>query len=439
MSLPIVAIVGEPNAGKSTLLNKIAGKPLAVTSKVEGTTRDRQYMDTSWNGVDFTLVDTAGITFGNMQELESAITHQIDIAVQEADLLLFVVDGRREIETLDRKALVKFRKTKKPVILAVNKLDSPKQLLEKVEGFHALGIKNIYGISSINGRGIGDLLDAVVDVLKKNPQQTEPKPEGIAVSIVGKPNVGKSSLLNRILNEERVIVSTIPGTTRTAIDTHIKIKDEAYTFIDTAGLKRKSYRQTLPDIYSGFQTFKALRRSDIAILVIEANEDITKQDQHLAQEVLDMGKGLIIAANKMDLYDGDEQKLRDYISFHLPFLWMSPMFFISAKDNTGIDEMLESIRPIYINRHKEVVREDLEHLLTKVLKQNPPKLLRDQKKPKVFGLKQLATNPPMFELLVNYPAAISMQFRNAVKNRIVRDMELWGTPISLKIRGKDKS
>ncbi|MCC7356304.1 MAG: ribosome biogenesis GTPase Der [Candidatus Doudnabacteria bacterium] len=439
MSLPIVAIVGEPNAGKSTLLNKIAGKPLAVTSKVEGTTRDRQYMDTSWNGVDFTLVDTAGITFGNMQELESAITHQIDIAVQEADVLLFVVDGRREIETLDRKALLKFRKTKKPVILAVNKLDSPKQLLEKVEGFHALGIKNIYGVSSINGRGIGDLLDAVVDVLKKNPRETEPKPEGIAVSIVGKPNVGKSSLLNRILNEERVIVSTIPGTTRTAIDTHIKIKGEPYTFIDTAGLKRKSYRQTLPDIYSGFQTFKALRRSDIAILVIEANEDITKQDQHLAQEVLDMGKGLIIAANKMDLYDGDEQKLRDYISFHLPFLWMSPMFFISAKDNTGIDDLLESIKPIYINRHKEVVREDLEHLLTKVLKQNPPKLLRDQKKPKVFGLKQLATNPPMFELLVNYPAAISMQFRNAVKNRIVRDMELWGTPISLKIRGKDKS
>ncbi len=439
MSLPIVAIVGEPNAGKSTLLNKIAGKPLAVTSKVEGTTRDRQYMDTAWNGVEFTLVDTAGITFGNMQELESAITHQIDIAVQEADVLLFVVDGRREIESLDRKALLKFRKTKKPVILAVNKLDSPKQLLEKVEGFHALGIKNIHGISSINGRGIGDLLDEVVKVLKKTPQTTEPKPEGIAISIVGKPNVGKSSLLNRILHEDRVIVSTIPGTTRTAIDTHIQIKGEPYTFIDTAGLKRKIHRQTLPDIYSGFQTFKALRRSDIAILVIEANEDITKQDQHLAQEVMDMGKGLIIAANKMDLYDGDEDKLRDYISFHLPFLWMSPMFFISAKDNTGIDEMLESIKQIYINRHKEVVREDLEHLLTKVLKNNPPKLLRDQKKPKVFGLKQLATNPPMFELLVNYPAAISMQFRNAVKNRIVRDMELWGTPISLKIRGKDKS
>lgn len=437
--LPIIAIVGEPNAGKSTLLNKIAGKPLAVTSKVAGTTRDRQYLDTSWNDLDFTLVDTAGITFGNTQELEAAIAKQIEIALEEADMLWFVVDGRVPIESMDRKAILKFRKQKKPIALIGNKLDSPKLIQAELEKLYSLGIKNVFGVSSINGRGIGDLLDFSAAELKAKKTPAPIKPVGIAVSIVGKPNVGKSSLLNKILDEERVIVSTIPGTTRTAIDTHIKLGGQDYTFIDTAGLKRKAYRQSQPEVFSGFQTFKAVRRSDIAILVIDANEEITKQDQHLAQEIVDMDKGIIIAANKTDLYEGEEQAIRDYVSYHLPFLWMSPLFFVSAKTGEGLKELLDSIKPIFINRNKEVVREDLENLLTKVLKQNPPKLLRDQKKPKVYGLKQLETNPPSFELLVNYPAAISMQFRNSVKNRITKDMDFWGTTIKLKIRGKDKS
>jgi GTPase len=438
-TLPIVAIIGEPNAGKSTLLNKIAGKPLAVTSKVAGTTRDRQYVDTSWNGVHFTMVDTAGITFGNQQELEAAITAQIETAIDQAELLLFVVDGRNPIETHDRKTLLKFRKTRKPVILAINKLDSPKQMQELADQFQALGIKSSFPVSSINGRGIGDMLDAVAEALKDTGKELPPPAVGIGVCIVGKPNVGKSSLLNKVLNEERVIVSSIPGTTRTAIDTHTVIDGDEYTFIDTAGLKRKAHRQNLPEIYSGFQTFKALRRSDIALLVIDATEEITKQDQHLAQEIIDMGKGLIIVANKIDQYKGTEEALRDYISHHFPFLWMSPMFLVSAKTGDGITEALAAIKPIYVNRRKEVTREELENVLTKVLKQNPPKLLRDQKKPKVFGLTQIQTNPPMFELLVNYPAAISMQFRNSVKNRVIKDLDFWGTPVELKIRGKDKS
>lgn len=437
--LPIVAIIGEPNAGKSTLLNKIAGKPLAVTSKVAGTTRDRQYVDTSWNGVHFTLVDTAGITFGNQQELEAAISEQIDIALNEADILLYIVDGRNPIEAIDRKALLKFRKIKKPVILGINKLDSPKQMTELSGQFQSLGIKPSFPISSINGRGIGDLLDVIAEKLKSAGHEEAPPITGIAVSILGKPNVGKSSLVNKILNEKRVIVSSIPGTTRTAIDTHTTIDGQDYTFIDTAGLKRKSHRQAQPDVYSGFQTFKALRRSDIAILVIDATEEITKQDQHLAQEIMDMNRGVIIVANKMDKYQGTEEALRDYISHHLPFLWMSPLFFISAKTGDGIEETLAAIKPIYVNRHKKIDDDTLYHLITYTLKKNPPKLLRDQKKPKVFGLKQLDVNPPIFELLVNYPAAISMQYRNSVKNKIIKDLDFWGTPVDLKIRGRDKS
>ncbi len=438
-TLPIVALIGEPNAGKSTLLNKIAGKHLAITSKVAGTTRDRQYADTSWNGVHFTLVDTAGITFGNSQELEAAITEQIEIALEEADALIYVIDGRIPVESMDRKALLKFRKIKKPIVVGINKLDSIKQIDELSGQFGKLGIKDSFPISSINGRGIGDMLDKVAEQLSGVKTEPIPEPLGIAVSIVGKPNVGKSSLLNQILDEKRVIVSAIPGTTRTAIDTHIVIEEQDYTFIDTAGLRRKAHRQSQPDVFSGFQTFKAIRRSDISILVVDATEEITKQDQHLAQEIFQMDKGVIIVANKMDEYQGTEEALRDYISHHLNFLWMSPLFFISAKTGDGIDKVIEAIKPIFDNRHKEVTQDQLNTVLAHTLKTNPPKLLRDQKKPKILGLKQLDVNPPVFELYVNYPAAISMQYRNSVKNKIIKDLEYWGTPVALKIRGKDKS
>jgi GTP-binding protein len=437
---PLVAIVGEPNVGKSTLLNKIAGRRFAVTSKVAGTTRDRQYIDTSWNGVDFTLVDTAGITFGNTGELETALNEQIDIAVVEADVIVFVVDGKEEVNQLDRKALLKFRKIKKPIVLVVNKLDSPKDLEAKSAPFQRLGIKPMFTISSISGRGIGDLLDHITDTLLKIYGKTEPlpKPLGIAISIVGKPNVGKSSILNRILGQKRAVVSSIPGTTRTAIDTHVKIGDTDYTFIDTAGLKRKEYNQKLPDIYSGFQTFRAIRRSDIVFFVIDATLPLAHQDQHIAGEIFDLDKGVVILANKMDAYDGDEDKLRDYISMHFPFLWFAPLFFVSAETGAGISEALAATQPIFANRHKQVDQEEISKLLAKTMKKNPPKWVRDQKKPKVFGLTQTETNPPLFELYVNHSAAISEQYRRYLQKTIIKQLDFYGTPVNLRIKSQDK-
>lgn len=412
----------------------------AVTSPVAGTTRDRQYVDTSWNGVAFTFIDTAGITYNNTGELESALNEQIDIAVDQADILLFVVDAKAGVQQIDRKTILKFRKSKKPVILAVNKVDSPKNREAVISPFQSLGIKSIFPVSALSGRGIGDMLDDVAETIKKlglDAEEVEQVP-GIAVSIVGKPNVGKSSILNRILKQERVIVSSIAGTTRTAIDTHTTIDGQDYTFIDTAGLKKKEHRQKLPDIYSGFQTFKAIRRSDICFLVIDATEEITKQDQHIAQEIFELDKGVIILANKYDLYKGDEQELRDYISHHFPFLWFCPLFFVSAKTGKGIDEAIAALKPIYENRRKEISQDDINRLLSSTLKQNPPKLLRDQKKPKVFGLNQVNTNPPIFELIVNYPATISQQYRKYVLKRIIKHLDFWGTPVQLKLRGKDK-
>ncbi len=428
-----VAIVGEPNVGKSTLLNKISGMRAAVTSTVAGTTRDRQYIDTAWNGIDFTMVDTAGITFGDKQELEDALIEQIEFAIDEADLILFVADSKIDAGTIDRKALIKFRKTKKPVVLAVNKVDSPVKFREFGSEFDKLGIKKIFPISATTGRGIGDMLDQITTDLKKLKIEKPPKHLGIPVAIVGKPNVGKSSLINHILGEKRVIVSDIPGTTRTSIDVSINIDGQDYTFIDTAGLKKKSYRQAQPDVYSVFQTFKSIRKSDVVLFVIEANETITKQDQVIAGEILELGKGVVILVNKLDKYEGEEKELQDYVSHHFPFLWFAPVFFVSAVTGENIVEALAAIKPIYEARGKTVSQEDLDRLLAYTMEKNPPRRMLDQKVPKVHGLTQTGTHAPMFDLLVNHPAAISTQYRRYLEKQIIQKLGFWGTPIKLNL------
>lgn len=435
--LPIIALVGAPNAGKSTLLNKIIGAELAVTSNIAGTTRDRQYANTSWNGATFTIIDTAGFSETVHDNLSSEINEQIDIATKEADVLVFVIDGKVPLEALPRQTLLKFRKIKKPIILAINKLDSAKFLEEKVAPFLKLGIKSVFPISSLTGRGIGDMLDILAEQAKKLKLEDLPEEYiGIAVSIIGKPNVGKSSIFNSIVKQKRVVVSPIAGTTRAAIDTKVQIGGQTYTFIDTAGLKKKIHRQVEPDIFSGFQTYKSIRKSDVCLFVIDATEEITKQDQAVAQEIFTLEKGCIVLANKMDIYNGSEEKLQEYISHHFPFLWMSPIFFVSGKTGQGIEEAIESVLPIYERRHKTIDQEQLDSLLKKAIKKNGPKLLRDQKVPKVYGLSQLATNPPVFELLVNHPAAISMQFRKFLQNSITKELDFFGTPIVLKLKKK---
>lgn len=457
-NLPLVAIVGQPNAGKSTLINKIIRKPLAVTSDVAGTTRDRQYVDTTWSGVDFTLVDTAGLDLHGTEGLEMSLLKQIDVALEEADVVVFVVDGKEPVSAVSKEAIKKFRGHKKPLILVVNKLDSARAHTEKLIEFQKLGIKPVFPVSSVSGVGMGDMLENITETLTKlNLHEIKKvKDTGIAISIVGKPNVGKSSIFNSILKEERVVVSPIAGTTRTAIDSRIKINGVDYTFIDTAGLKKKEHRQSEPDLFSGFQTFKAIRRSDVCFFVIDSTQEITKQDQRVAQEILAMDKGCIILANKCDLLEdksvlgkntksitknhGDQyQTVRDYISHHFPFLWMCPLFFVSAVSGQGLDEVLNSVEPIWQRRNKTIESSVLKDLLKKKMKENPPKLLRDQKPPKVLGLNQLETNPPLFELVVNHPAAISMQFRKFLENSITKELDFYGTPITLKIRGKDKA
>lgn len=434
--LPIVALVGPPNVGKSTLLNKIAGERLAVTSELKGTTRDRQYAETAFKGVDFMLADTAGLDLSAAGELEINVQKQIDVALKEADVIILVIDGKEPAGAIDQKALLKFRKIKKPKILAINKLDSPNKREADALEFARLGIKPMFPISSVTGAGIGDLLENVVELLPKDDAPEPKNHQSICVAIVGKPNVGKSSLFNKILNDERAVVSSIPGTTRTAIDDDVTIDGVPYTFIDTAGLKRKEHRQLKPDIFSGFQTFKSIRRSDVCFLVIDATENITSQDQRIAQEILQMQRGCVILANKTDLYRGEKKSLQDYLSHHFPFLWMCPVFFVSAITGEGLDDAIKAIKPIYEKRNKKIDNQIITEFLMKKLKQQPPKRLWDQKAPKVFSLHQTDVNPPTFELLVNFPAAISQHFRHFLENAIIRDLDFYGTPIKLHLKRK---
>jgi len=398
------------------------------------------------------LVDTAGLTLGSREELELSLQKQIEVALKEADLVILVVDGKQPKSSVNVNVLKKSRKTKKLLVLCVNKLDSPKTAEEKLIEFSALGIKPMFGISSVSGRGIGDMLDSITHTLSLSPSpihgdgaggevddDNKDDEKSIAVAIVGKPNVGKSSIFNSLVKEERVVVSPLPGTTRTAIDSDVLINDQRYTFIDTAGLKKKAYRQEQPDIFGGFQTFKSIRRSDVCFFVVDATEEVTKQDQRVASEIIQMEKGCIILANKVDLFKNDREKLQDYISAHFPFLWMCPVFFVSAVTGEGLDEALGAIKPIFDRRKKEIDNQTLSEFLSKKLRINGPKLLRDQKRPKVFSLHQRGINPPTFELLVNHPAAISQQFRKFVENGIIRDLDFYGTPIKLRLQGKDKT
>lgn len=418
----------------------------AVTSDIAGTTRDRQYATTAWNGTTFELVDTAGLEADATGELETSVHKQIEVATKEAQVIVMVVDGKLPSDSLDRQVLLKFRKSKQPVVLAINKLDSPKNLEALTASFLKLGLKAVFPVSSVTGRGIGDMLDHIVSVLPSSPVPSNlpPLTSSIAVAIVGKPNVGKSSIFNQILKDERVVVSNVPGTTRTAIDSDITLNGTDYTFIDTAGLKKKAARQAQPDVFSGYQTYKSIRRSDVCFFVVDATEKVTSQDQSIAQEIISQEKGCIVLVNKIDLYDAGQQKkktaaepsrekLQAYISHHFPFLWMCPVFFVSGKTGEGLINAIAAIQKIDESRKQIVNPEALKDLLARRKKQNPPKRLMDQKEPKVYSLAQVETNPPKFELLVNHTPAIQESFRKSVENAIIKELNFWGTPIKVRL------
>jgi len=434
----LVAIVGEPNVGKSTLMNKIVEARIALTSAVAGTTRDRFYAPATWNSVDFSLIDTAGIILEQRDELEKNVQKQVEIAIAEADLIIYVLDGKKPADSINRNIMLKLRKQKKDVLLVINKIDSPKKFVEMVAEYSFTGFKQIFPVSAVSGMGTGDLLDGITESLKKQGfGQIEKDPSTISVAIIGKPNVGKSSLFNKIIGEERVVVSAVPGTTRNVVDTDLTYKGHKIKFLDTAGLKRKEKNQPLPDIYAALQTIRAMRKADVCLFMIDASEGISQQDQRIAGEIVEASKGFVLVANKIDLLQGKKKdQLFGQLPDYFPFLWWAPAVPISAKDGEGVKEVLDYILKIEENRKKEIDAQVLKDFFYAKQKIRQPQRLRDERVPKVYSLQQTGTNPPVFLMMVNEPSAISMQFRKFIQNAIMKELGFWGTPIVLKLQAK---
>ncbi|HYE22276.1 MAG TPA: ribosome biogenesis GTPase Der [Verrucomicrobiae bacterium] len=435
MKIPLVALVGLPNAGKSTLFNKILEIRKALTHPVAGTTRDRHYGLTTWNGLGFYLIDTAGISNKTNSPLEKNIQKQTAIAQDEADLILLIVDGKTNISNEDLVVANKLQKTKKPVLLAVNKIDSRSTKTETAASqFRTLGLGAPILISATSGAGVGDLLDAIVDELKKI--YTEPAPEEsdrLKLAFIGKPNVGKSSLINALLKQDRLLVDSKAGTTRSTVDIPFEYGDKKYLLLDTAGVKKKWKQDVDIEAAAAMQSLRTIPQVDVALFVIDASTDMTFQDQAIAQEILEQNKTIVLVINKVDLLSEEEKNsLLDRLPDYLPQLWWAPVVFTSSKVGHGLVKMLELAQSAFAAGNRQIDNDLLDQFLDDVLRKHTPEKMQDERDPKIYNLKQIATNPPVFKLTVNLPSAIAPGWKKFFEKQFRLKFGFEGTPVVFK-------
>lgn len=435
MSKPILAIVGRPNVGKSTLFNALAGEKISIVKDYPGVTRDRIYADITWLNHSFSLIDTGGIEMDSKDKMLIHMREQANIAIDTADLILFLVDVRQGLLDADYKVADMLRKSGKPVVLVVNKVDDFQKYMPDVYEFYNLGMGEPYPVSASSRRGIGDMLDAVVSNLDVSNFQEEEE-ECPKVAIVGKPNAGKSSLINKLLGEERVIVSDIAGTTRDAIDTKLLYQDTEYIFIDTAGLRRKSKVKEDIERYSIIRTVAAIERSDVVILMIDATEGVTEQDAKIAGIAHDRGRGLIIAVNKWDAVEKDNSTVKEFtkrIRDILSFVPYAEIIFISALTGQRTKKIFDLLE-IVIQNHSLRIQTGVlnEILMEAVAMQQPPS--DKGKRLKLFYMTQVSTRPPTFVLFVNKKELMHFSYQRYIENRIRDTFGFAGTPIRILIR-----
>lgn len=436
---PLVAVVGRPNVGKSTFFNKVCGRRISIVDDIAGVTRDRIYGDAEWCGHYFTLVDTGGLDFEEQGEMQKNIFAQAQIAIDLAEVILLFVDGKDGLTNSDRQVADFLRKSKKPVILVVNKLDNFE--IENTYDFYELGIKRLFPISAEQSKGLGELLDEIVSLLKTNPELTK-EPEGvIKIAIVGKPNAGKSSLTNRLLGEERLVVSSIAGTTRDAIDTPFKYNGRNYTLIDTAGLRKKN---TIEDKsierYSVLRTIEAIKRADIVLIVIDVSNGITEQDIKVAGFVHEQDKPSIIVLNKWDLIEKDDKTINIYtnkLKEDLKFMDYFMPLYISALTGQRTSKIMPLVEKVYENASKRiktgVLNEVIQNAVT--VKQPPTK---NGKRLKLFYATQASTNPPNFVLFVNDAEAMHFSYLRYLENAIRNAVDFDGTPIKITLKNRSE-
>lgn len=430
MSKPVVAIVGRPNVGKSTLFNVLAGERISIVQDTPGVTRDRIYAEVSWLDYNFTLIDTGGIEPDSGDIILSQMREQAQIAIDTADVIIFITDVRQGLVDADQKVADMLRRSKKPIILAVNKVDDFKKYMPDVYEFYNLGIGDPVPVSAASRLGIGDLLDEVAKHFTQEMLE-EAEDDRPRIAIVGKPNVGKSSLINRLTGENRVIVSDIAGTTRDAIDTDIKYNGREYVFIDTAGLRRKNKIKEELERYSIIRTVTAVERCDVAVLIIDATEGITEQDAKIAGIAHERGKGMIIAVNKWDLVEKDNttmKKFTEKIREKLSYMPYAELIFLSAKTGQRLPKLFDMIDAVIENCALRVQTGVLNEILTEAMAMKQPPSDKG-KRLRIYYITQVSVKPPTFVMFINEKKLTHFSYTRYIENQIRTTFGFRGTPI----------
>jgi len=436
MAKPIVAIVGRPNVGKSTLFNKLAGKRISIVQDTPGVTRDRVYAEAEWLSYNFTMIDTGGIEPENQDIIVKQMRRQANIAIETADVIIFIVDGKEGLTAADNEVATMLRKSKKPVVLVVNKVDNLKDENNAYE-FYNLGIGDPITISAGQGLGLGDMLDEVVKNFDKSIYDTDDD-EYIRIAMVGKPNVGKSSLINKLLGEERVIVSDIPGTTRDAIDSYLETKEGKFILVDTAGIRRKSKVKEEIERYSVIRTYTAIERSDVCILMIDATDGVTEQDEKIIGYAHELRKAIMVIVNKWDLVEKDGKtldKFKKELQGNLKFLSYAEYLFISALTGQRTNKVLTMAKYCYDNYSKRISTGILNDVVSKaVLMKEPPTV--SLKRMKIYYVTQVATKPPKFVFFVNDENARHFSYERYMENQLRNSFDFKGTGIQIEYRAR---
>lgn len=440
MLKPMVALVGRPNVGKSTLFNRIIGERVAIIEEVAGTTRDRLYYDADWSGREFTIVDTGGLEIQPGSDLANRVRQQAELAIQEADVILFVVDVRQGLTAGDVEVAKTLRQTAKPVIVVANKADTLTQSYSAAE-FYQLGLTPVIPISALHGTGTGELLDAVVQRLPvvESPVPAAAEEGAVRVAIVGRPNVGKSSLLNAIIGRERAIVSEIPGTTRDVVDTRLEIDGKQMVLLDTAGMRRRGKIQPGIEKFSVLRAARAIERADVVTVVMDATEGVTAQDTHLAGFARDQAKGLILVANKWDLLPQTAQVRQQWTlqaREDFKFIPYAPLLFVSAKERRNVAEVVTAVFRIAEERQKRVPTAALNDLVQEVVHAHNPGATRGRSL-KIFYATQATVNPPTFVFFVNDASLLQFSYQRYLENRLREAFGFEGTAIRLVFRTRE--
>ena len=436
LAKPIVAIIGRPNVGKSTF-NYLAGKRISIVEDTPGVTRDRIYTEVEWRSRVFTLIDTGGIEPYTQDKIMQQMRNQAEIAIETADVIVFLVDFKDGVTPSDKEVASMLRKTNKPVILAVNKVDNVGEPPPGVYEFYNLGLGEFMTISSIHGLGMGDLLDAIYENFPEEKEE-DVDDDTIKVAIIGKPNVGKSSLLNKITGEDRVIVSDVPGTTRDAIDVYVENEKSKFMFIDTAGIRRKSKIQENIEKYSVIRSWTAVERSDVCVIMIDAQEGVTEQDTKIAGYAHDQGKASIIVVNKWDLIDKETGTLEEYTSKirnKLSFMPYAPVLFISAKTGLRINKLYDLIEYVNDQAALKISTGVLNDILNEAVAMVQPPSDKGRRL-KVYYMTQSSIKPPTFILFINKIELMHYSYQRYLENQLRKSFGFEGTPIKFKLRQK---